>query len=66
MLTRFDIFLVGLASFEAFPTPKPKFCSYWPTLLVLAFLSAASFLIYSSAFSCLGKVWLATSLTAAL
>ena len=66
MLTKFEILRVGFASFDAFPAPKPKFCSSWPTLAVDAFLSYPSFFWASLTLSCLGNVLLATSLTADL
>jgi len=66
MFTRLEIFLVGFASLTAFPAPKPKFCSYWPTLFTLDFFYAGSFFLYSSGLSARGKALLAWSFIAAL
>jgi hypothetical protein len=42
MLIRLEMLRVGLASFTAFPAPKPKLCSSWPTLFAEDFFSAPS------------------------
>ncbi len=66
MLIRLEMFRVGLASFTALPAPKPKLCSYWPTLTPEDFFQPPSFFFCSYCFSCLGKELLAISLTADL